>query len=168
MKYLFFLLLSTQALASNFNLSGIWDTGNNSVEFISIDGTLYTQTTERFVFPDGSLSHTIQQSLKIPKSNTAIQSGTVDIFDSRGCSFPELPVKLEFQSADVVNFLITYPRYKVVTITTGPTEGYYRPRYCESPYSRRPYICGREWVRPNQRQECRLVEYVQTPITLRR
>lgn len=168
MKILFcFLFLSTSAFA--FELAGTWDTDSNEVEFIEVDGTLYTQTTERFVFPDGELSHTIQQSFKIPKSTSTIQTGTVDIFDSRGCSYQNLDVKLQFQSEDVVNFLITYPRYKIVTITTGPTSGYYRPVYCNSPYPRgRPYICRREYVRPSQRQECRLVEYVKTPVTLRR
>jgi hypothetical protein len=170
MKYLIFcLFITTQALATQFSLPGSWNTGANWVEFIEVDGIVYTQTTERFVYPDGELSHTIQQSMKIQKSGAAVQTGTVDIFDSRGCSYADLPVKLQFRTKDVVSFLITSPRYKIVTITTGPTSGYYRPVYCDSPYPRgNPYICGREYVRPNQRRECRLVEYVQTPITLRR
>jgi hypothetical protein len=168
MKFILYLLfLSTSAHA--FDLAGTWDAGTKAVEFIEVEDTLYTQTTERFVFPDGELSHSIQQSFKIAKSTSRIQVGTVDIFDSRGCSFKDLEVKLQFQSADEVNFLITYPRYKIVTITTGPTSGHYRPVYCASPYPRgRPYVCGREYVRPSQRQECRLVEYVKTPVTLRR
>ncbi len=161
------LLVSFTAHAGSFDLAGLWETGSNSVEFLEIENNLYTQTTEKFVFPDGDLSHSISQSFKIPKVSSATQSGTVDIYDSRGCSFTGLEVKLEFRNSNEVNFLITYPRYKIVTITTGPTSGHYRPIYCDSPYGRL-YVCGREYVRPNQRQECRLVEYVQTPVKLTR
>lgn len=178
MKKTLFLLLSIplSSWAIEHDLSGVWLSSNanadNPVEFISVDGVYHFYSQETYVFPNQEVSHTIDQSLKIMIEDSSAIVGSVDFYDSRGCSFKDLPVKGEFASADVVNFLVTVPRYKTVRITTGPTSGYYRPIYCTAPgrYGRPPYqyICDHEYVRPNVRVECRLLEYVEVPVQLKR
>lgn len=178
MKKLLILLLTfpLTSWALDYDLSGVWISSSSSpdhpVEFIPVDGVFHYYSQETYVFPNREVSHTIDQSLKVISDNSPIIEGSVDFYDSRGCSFKDLPVKGEFAGKDVVNFLVTVPRYKTVRITTGPTSGYYRPIYCTAPgrYGRRPYqyICDHEYVRPNVRTECRLLEYVEVPVQLKR
>lgn len=171
---LLLLTLTSSALAQDFNLSGDWISTNShhSLKFILVGNTYHLSSQERFVYPNRSLSHTIDQHLKVPRLHTRSIKGSVDFYDSRGCSFKDLPVKIYFESPDVVNVLMTVPRYVVQKITTGPVDGYYRPRYCTAPgrYGRPSYqyICSSEYVRPSVRVECRLLEHIEIPVQLER
>ncbi len=166
-------VFSHLTLASD--LSGLWtrttgERDQNPVQFILIDGAWRFTSQERFIFEDGRLSHTIDQSVKIQQTNTDFLQGTVDFYDSRGCSFKNLTVKAEFQNADLVNILMTVPRYKYVTISAGPSRSYDRPIYCwyhGYPYRYR-YICGYEPAPRSVTTECRLLEYVEVPVQLER
>lgn len=166
------LTLASSALAQEFNLSGGWISTHTQelVRFIPLENNYHFSSQEKFVFPNGTLSHTIDQHVVLPKiSNRSIQ-GSVDFYDSRGCSFRNLPVQIYFETPEVVNVLMSVPRYVVQRISTGPVNGYHRPVYCTAPgrYGRTPYryICGSEYVRPNVRVECRLLEQVETAVQL--
>lgn len=165
--------LSPLALAAD--LSGLWEkTFSERVErpvhFILVDGFYRTSSQERFVFESGELSHTINQHVKITPAESELLSGTVDFYDSRGCSFTKLPVKVEFQNEDLVNILMTVPRYKYVTISSGPAGRRRYPVYCTDYYGR-SYICSYEWRRlppRSVRSECQVLEYVEVPVQLER
>lgn len=170
-------LVSTSAFA--FNLEGQWGIQGNeyeegAVRFMSVDGASFAHTQESFVFPNGNLSHTIDQSVKVTVSPEGKIEGTVDFYDSRGCSYKDYKVSGEFRSNDEVNFVMTIPRYKIVQITVGHAGYYYdRPLFCWArsayyPYQSYRYICGREQAHRSTRQECRLVETVQVPVSLLR
>lgn len=118
---LLLLTLTSSALAQDFNLSGDWISTNShhSLKFILVGNTYHLSSQERFVYPNRSLSHTIDQHLKVPRLHTRSIKGSVDFYDSRGCSFKDLPVKIYFESPDVVNVLMTVPRYVVQKITTA-------------------------------------------------
>ena len=171
---LILLTLTSSAFAQEFDLSGNWITANSQgfLRFISMENDYHYSSQEKFVFPNRTLSHTIDQHVVIPKIDARSIQGRVDFYDSRGCSFKNLPVKIYFQTPEVVNVLMTVPRYVVQRISTGPVNGYYRPVYCTAPgrYGRTPYqyICGSEYVRPNVRVECRLLEHVEIPVQLER
>ncbi len=166
------LTLTSSAMAQEFDLAGNWvsTTSQDLLRFISMENNFHFSSQERFVFPNRTLSHTIDQHVVIPKSYARSIQGSVNFYDSRGCSFKNLPVKVYFETPEVVNVLMTVPRYVVQRISTGPVNGYYRPVYCTAPgrYGRTPhqYICGSEYVRPNVRVECRLLEHVELPVQL--
>lgn len=133
------------AIAGTYDLSGSWmKAGGTSderpVHFVPVNGKYHYYGQERFVFPYGRLSHTIDQSVNLPMTGGETLTGTVDFYDSRGCSFKALPVIAEFQGPNVVNLLMTVPRYQYVRITTGR----------------------------NVRHECRLLEKVEVPVQLYR
>lgn len=88
--------------------------GERAIQFIQIGGTFRAQTQERFVYQNGRLSHTIDQSVKIYASEGNILYGVVDFYDSRGCTFKGLDVQVDVQNFRVVNVLMTVPRYQVV------------------------------------------------------
>ena len=170
-------LVSLSVLAEDFDLRGQWLRSTATpverpITFIQVKENYYARTQERFVFPNGSLSHTIDQSVKVTISPTGEVQGTVDFFDSRGCSYRNLNVTGEFQSADEVAFVMTVPRYKVVTITAGNHSRYQHPIYCDAhtpyyPYSYR-YICGYENRQLSVSRECQLIETVDVPVQLQR
>lgn len=146
-RFIFALLTSFftiyNAFANTYDLSGIWlraggTTDEKPVHFVPVNGNYHYYGQERFVYPYGRLSHTIDQAVTLPMSGGDTLTGTVDFYDSRGCSFKALPVIAEFQGPDVVNLLMTVPRYQYVRITTGS----------------------------NDRYECRLLEKVQVPVQL--
>lgn len=154
-------------------LSGTWRKTDGSeskpVQFIKVNGQYYFHGQERFVYPDGQLSHTIDQSLKITAFDEVSFKGTVDFFDSRGCVYKNLPVVGEFQNEDLINVLMTVPRYKVVTITTSRNDPYERPRYCPLPYPRHGYyVCGVQQEVISRRTECQLLENIEVPVQLER
>lgn len=161
------------ALASD--LSGLWGRTNRGhdekpLNFILVDGAYRYTSQERFVFENGELSHTIDQSVKMTKSDSSALTGTVDFYDSRGCSFKNLAVKAEFQNEDLINILMTVPRYKHVTISAGPHGRRRYPVYCWDYYGQR-YTCGYDWRTLPPRSvttECRLLEYVEVPVQLER
>lgn len=168
--FVFISLFSFAAMASD--LSGQWlnlrDPSAKPISFIKIKDHYYFHSQERFVFPDGRLSHTIDQSVKIKVSNGNTLEGTVDFYDSRGCSFKDYSVVVEFQREDLANVLMSVPRYKFVT-TTVTNQQYDRPRYCRDPYHpNRVYICGREPVVISRSSECRLMEKVEVPVELQK
>ena len=168
------LLLSHLCLASD--LSGRWmraqaPAGEKPINFILVDHFYRFTGQERFVFENGELSHTIDQSVKIAYKSDDSLEGTVDFFDSRGCSFKNLSVKAQLQNPDTLNVLMTVPRYKIVTISAGSSREERHPVYCWDHYYQRRYVCGHEW-RPSKPRsvthECRLLEYVEVPVQLLR
>lgn len=119
---IFFTLFTVYNLAlagESFDLRGSWmrsnaQEGERAIQFIQIGGTFRAQTQERFVYQNGRLSHTIDQSVKIYASEGNILYGVVDFYDSRGCTFKGLDVQVDVQNFRVVNVLMTVPRYQVV------------------------------------------------------
>ncbi len=145
MKFLaaIFILGSFSAFAGD--LSGRWRNSEDGtvVNFIRINGSYKQYSSAKYTYPNGRLAYTIDQSISIPVIDDSKLEGSVDFLDSRGCSFKELPVLVEFQDKKRVNFLLTVPRYKFQTITTGDR---YNPR--------------------SVRNACRVLEYVEVPIEL--
>jgi hypothetical protein len=139
--------------ADGVDLRGSWlrtnaQEGERPVQFIQVGGMFRSYTQERFVFENGRLSHTIDQSVKIKRSEGPELHGTVDFYDSRGCSFKDLEVVVDVQSSNIINVLMTVPRYKFVTISRTPEN---------------------RWERPTVlRTECRVLEYVEVPVQLYR
>lgn len=170
MKILFVLISLYSFTAMAADLSGKWinlrDSAAKPISFVKIKDHYYFHSQERFIFTDGRLSHTIDQSVKIKVSNENTLEGTVDFYDSRGCSFKDYAVVVEFQRDDLANVLMTVPRYKFVT-TTVTNQQYDRPRYCRDPYNR-VYICGREPVVVSRTSECRLMEKIEVPVELQK
>lgn len=156
--------------AQAFELVGFWKNlespGEKPLQFIKISNAYHFHSQERFVFPDGAVSHTIDQSVKLVQASETTLTGSVDFYDSRGCSFKNFPVTVEFQNADVASVLMTVPRYQYVTTTVYRPDSYERPRYCRYPGG--IYICGSEPVVISRRSECRLLETVEIPVTLER
>lgn len=136
----------TQGHASEtFDLRGAWYRTDGyyterPVEFILLKDYYYTETTEVFYYPGRRGSYSIKQSIKLRKDTL---EGTVTFFDSRGCSFRNLPVLGEVQGPNAVGFLITVPRYKFRTVTKASTGEVLR-------------------------NECRILEYVEVPVRLNR
>ena len=169
------LLLVLSNLASAAELSGHWNRSNRGhgekpVHFIYVDGFYRSTSQERFIFENGRLSHTIDQSVKVTVKEDLTLEGTVDFYDSRGCSFKNLTVKGEFQNDDLVNILMTVPRYQYRTITTRPSGQVRVPVYCSDYYNRR-YVCGYRWENrapTSVRHECQLLDYVEVPVQLER
>lgn len=131
------------AFASGYDLSGTWMRAGGSsderpVNFVPVSGKYRYYGQERFVFPYGRVSHTIDQAVSLPVTGEEILEGTVDFYDSRGCSFKGYSVVAEFQGPNVVNLLMTVPRYQYVRITQGSSV----------------------------RHECRLLEKVEVPVQL--
>ncbi|WPU63213.1 hypothetical protein [Peredibacter starrii] len=170
-------LVSLSVLAQDFDLRGLWKRSNAQPEerpltFIQVNGVYHTHSQERFVYPNGALSHTIDQSVKVTVTPNGEVKGTVDFYDSRGCSYRNLAVTGEFQTADQIGFVMTVPRYKVVTITAGNHSRYQHPIYCDAhipyyPYRYR-YICGYENRPLSVSRECQLIETVDVPVSLQR
>lgn len=158
------LIFSTGAFATE--LAGKWrnTTDGSIISFLSVNQSVYQYSSQKFTYPNGSVAYTIDQAVTLPSTGEDKLEGTVDFYDSRGCSFKDLPVIVEFQDARTVNVLMTVPRYKFQTITTG--EPYYRPRYCQGPYG--TYICGSTRVNPSVSHSCRVLEYVDVPVELKK
>jgi len=139
--------------AESFDLRGSWMRTNaqedeKAIQFIQIGETYRAHSQERFVFENGRLSHTIDQSVKIQRAEGTELHGKVDFYDSRGCSFKGLDVLIDIQNERTINVLMTVPRYKFVT------------------YSRAP---ENRWERPTVfRTECRVLEYVEVAVQLYR
>jgi len=167
----FMLFFSFASMAKDFSLSGIWynasDTNAKPIRFIKIGDVFHFTGQERFVNQNGTLSHTIDQTVKLTINGDQTITGIIDVFDSRGCSYKALPAVGEIQGDNEVALLLTYPRYRVVKITVGPTNPYYRNVYCTNYYGYR-YVCGRERVQPNTRTECELLENVEVPVLIKR
>jgi hypothetical protein len=171
MVSVFMLIFSFASVARDFTLSGTWfnasETNTKPIRFIKIGDVFHFNGQERFVHQNGTLSHTIDQTVKLKINGSQVITGTVDVFDSRGCSYKGLPVQGEIQNNNEVALLLTYPRYRVVKITVGPTNPHYRNVYCTNYYGYR-YVCGRERVEPNTRTECELLENVEVPVLIKR
>jgi hypothetical protein len=141
------------ALAGSVDLRGSWirsnaQEGEKPIQFIQIANTYRAQSQERFVFDNGRLSHTIDQSVKILITEGPTLNGTVDFYDSRGCSFKNLAVVVEVQNEQTINVLMTVPRYKFRTVSRDPVN---------------------RWERPTViRTECRVLEYVEVAVQLYR
>lgn len=148
-----FITVYDLALAESFDLRGSWmrtnaQEGEKPIQFIQVGEIVRSYSQERFVFPDGRLSYTIDQSVKIQVAEGHVLQGTVDFYDSRGCSFKDLAVVVDIQSYNTINVLMTVPRYKFVTISQAPAN---------------------RWERPTVlRTECRVLEYVDVPVQLYR
>lgn len=173
------LLISTLAFGSDFSLEGVWkfsDGDGKPVRFVTTSEEVTSLTTQKFVKPDGTLEYKIDQQMSFDVSGAQDQEGVVNFYDSRGCSFENLEVKASFQSPKIINFLITIPRYKVVTYSNGPMNGYWAPQYCEYQgpirYGQHPtsyrYVCGRRFIKPRKRIDCQLIEYIKVPVQLKR
>jgi hypothetical protein len=172
MKFLFLIILSFLSLnVLAKDLSGVWydasEPHGKPIRFIKFKDTFQFTGKEKFVFENGSFSHSIDQTVKLKFISENEIEGSIDVFDSRGCTFKNLPAVGEFQNDREVSFILTYPRYNVVKITTGPTNPYYRNVYCTNSYGYQ-YICGRERVKPSVRYECKLIENVEVPVLIRR
>src|SRR5690606_25959208 len=166
------LLISFSAFASIEGLWQVLDHQESKVRFIEVDSTYYSHTQEKFVYPDGNLSHTIDQSVKLTVTEGKVR-GSVDFFDSRGCSYQGYEVAGKLTSENSLSLLMTVPRYRLVKITTGSIgSSYQRPRYCwrhspHYPYQSYRYICGYE-NNTSTRTECRLEGTVQVPVALKK
>ncbi len=164
-------LISVSSFGSDYSLSGVWynvaDTHAKPIRFIKIGDTFHFNGQEKFLNENGTLAYTIDQTVKLQLTAEGTISGSIDVFDSRGCSYKNLPAVGEFTESKEVNLLLTYPRYRVVKITVGPRQPYYRNVYCESPYGYR-YVCGRERVNTHTRTECELLEKVEVPVQIRK
>lgn len=134
--------------AETFDLRGAWYRSEGyytekPIEFVLINEEYRTYTQEQFVNQWRQVLYTIDQTLKLTKSSETTFKGTVDFFDSRGCSFKALPVSGEVQNTNVIGILMTVPRYKFRTVTKAQTG---------------------EIIRT----ECRVLEYVEVPVSLYR
>lgn len=137
-------LLPTLALAAD--LTGRWrNTGDGTVvNFLRVGGQIHQYNSSNYTDQWGRLQYKIDQRLTLPATGEERLSGVASFYDSRGCSFKDLPVTLEFQSDVTINVLMTVPRYKFQTLTER------RDRY--SP--------------PTVRTRCRILEYVEVPVEL--
>lgn len=176
MKTLLWVLLLSVTSTALSSIEGEWrvlDSNNSKVRFIEVDSLYYSHTQEKFVYPNGNLSHTIDQSVKLELQADGKVSGKVDFFDSRGCSFRDYEVAGVQNSKNSLTLLMTVPRYKYVRITTGQAgRPYQRPRYCwrtssHYPYNNYRYVCGYD-SGVSTRTECRLLETIQVPVSLKR
>lgn len=169
-------MIGTPQILHAQTLSGEWvnlsSNNYNTVHLIDIDGKSYLNTHQDYIYPNGELAYRVDQAAQLKQDGERV-TGNISYYDSRGCSFTDLPIRgqvREDNGVEVLELLVTTPRYRTVTITTGNHRGYYRPIYCEVPrrYHRAPqrYICGHEYVRPSQRRECRLIETVEVAIKL--
>lgn len=117
MMNLIILLFSATLFANSFfDLSGKWfssrqDNGN-MIEFIKVRDSYHFHSQEKFVDREGRRLYTIDQSVKIEAGSGPVLTGTVDFYDSRGCTFKGLSVVVEFQHLNVANILMTVPRYR--------------------------------------------------------
>lgn len=140
------------AFAGVVDLQGYWirtnaQPGERPIQFIRIADSYRAQSQEKF-FEYGRLSYTIDQSVKLPVSAASSFQGTVDFYDSRGCTFKALPVVVEVQNEFTINVLMTVPRYKFLTYTREPSN---------------------RWERPTViRKECKVLEYVESAVQLYR
>ena len=159
MIFLLGLFISLSSFAeTSFDLSGMWlrsgaTSDERPLQFILINKQYHYHGTERFIFEDGRPSHTIEQNVKLSRVSEDVLEGSVDFFDSRGCSFKGLPVKAQFMNENTVNVLMTVPRYKHVTVTRSRDGDRYYPH-------RRVII--------SSHTECRLLEHVEVPVQLLR
>lgn len=140
------LLVSTSAFAHD--LAGRWVNTEDGtvVSFLKIGGEIRQRNTSFYKDQWGRIEYTIEQQLTLPVTGAKRVEGKVTFFDSRGCSFKDLPVVAEFQNESLLNVLVTVPRYKFQTITES------RDRYS----------------RPSVRYNCRVLEYVEVPVELER
>ncbi|MES2525962.1 MAG: hypothetical protein V4598_02705 [Bdellovibrionota bacterium] len=140
MKVLAFLLILGSQTAFAGDLSGRWQNSEDGtiVNFIAINGNLRQYNSANYNYPNGRLAYKIDQAITIPHTGGDRLQGKVDFYDSRGCTFKDLPVFAEFQNENTVNFLLTVPRYKFQTITQGRSV----------------------------RHACRVLEYVEVPVEL--
>lgn len=140
------LLVSTSAFA--YDLSGRWVNTEDGtvVYFLKIGNEFRQRNSSSYNDQWGRLDYTIDQQITLPVTTAGRVEGKVSFFDSRGCSFRDLPVVFEFQNETSVNALVTVPRYKFRTITES------RDRYS----------------RPAVRHSCRVLEYVEVPVELSR
>lgn len=175
MNFFIFLCLISSSFASVFtDLQGNWLRSGSApderpVVFIKVNGNYYFHGQDKYVFENGKLSHTIDQSVKVTMISDNFFEGTVDFFDSRGCTYKALKVVGEFVQNDVVNVLMTVPRYKVVTRTVTRNDSRERPRFCPVPYPGRGYyVCGTEREVISRTTSCELLETVEVPVQLLR
>ena len=156
-----FTLLSLHAKAHD--LKGLWQDveSGDLVRFITVSGSDHYTSKMDYVEPDGRLSYTISQVAKIPRNGSRLRHGTISYYDSRGCSFENLPLTVEFHGKNEVSILTTTPRYKYQKITVT-VDGYLT---CRTP-SGHYYRCGRP--KPTVNHRCKVLEYVQEPNALSR
>lgn len=124
------------------------------MNFIRIRDGHHAYLKDEVLQNDGRISHTVEQSFTahVNFSDWSI-SGQMDYFDSRGCAFENLEFEGEFQTADEVNLLITYPRYRILTITSGDQTSNRPHRYPPTTHTQ---------------IQCELVDHIQIPIQLKR
>lgn len=136
-------LLSSSAFA--YDLGGRWMNTKDGtvVNFIKVKDTYRQYSSASFTDQWGRLQYKIDQNVVIIASGTENLEGSVTFYDSRGCTFKDLPLVVEFQSGNTVSILMTVPRYKFQTIT-------------DRTYPRRPTV----------RHNCRVLEYVDVPVEL--
>jgi hypothetical protein len=139
--------------AESFDLQGFWIRSNarqfeRPIQFIRIGTTFRAQTQERFYFENGRLSHTIDQLVKIQMSEGLELHGTVDFFDSRGCSFKNNNLLVDIQNNQTINVLMTVPRYIYQKFTNSPNNNWERPTLI--------------------RTDCRILEFVEVAAQLYR
>lgn len=165
------LAASLSSFAQSIVMEGKWrlesDRFSKPLVFMEIDNVTHEYSQEKFMNPNGTLAYTIDQAVKLIPSETGGYEGSVDFFDSRGCSYRDLAIKVEFTSPNGANILMTVPRYKVKKITTGHSSRYDGPLFCQgaNPYPYR-YVCGRQSDLRSTRTECELVETVEIPVRL--
>jgi hypothetical protein len=164
MKAFLILSLTALALSAEANeLGGLWqdsDTGS-TIRFVSVKGMDRFTSTQKFVHPNGNYLYSTTKILQVPRTGKNSRMGSISYYDSRGCSFENLPVNVEFQTDDEVNLLITTPRYKFQTLTTTRDE-YNTCRTAAGYY----YRCGRP--RPTVSHRCKILDYIQEPFALSR
>lgn len=155
------------------DLSGEWYS-NNGHEYpfnlVTVGGTTYNHGETKYVYPDGRLAYIGTQSSKLNLSGDGSSIvGTSDFFDSRGCSYTNMPITGTLRDEDTIHLVIDIPRYAYVTTTRSRRVRRHMPTYCytNTPYRRR-YICGTRWQTTSVKYECRLLNVIKSTEILRR
>lgn len=174
---LIFLFIITYLPIANSNvfsdLSGEWYSNNGQndpISLVTVDGTTYFHGETKYLYPDGRLAYIGTQSSKLNLSADGSSIvGTIDFFDSRGCSYTNMAIRGNLTGGDTLHLVVDIPRYSYVRITRSRRARRRMPRYCYTnmPYPRR-YICGSQWEEISVKYECRLLNTIKSTVILRR
>lgn len=177
LKFLTVILITKFSYSlSEINLNGWWVNSTNQqlVNLVNVDGVIHIHNETKYIYPNGNLSHTLIQSSKIQhisKDNSF--DGHISYFDSRGCSYEELQLRVEIWDENTLNIVYEVPLYQYVKTTKSRKPRNYRHHYCTAHY---PYLTYRanHFCSLNERDlitvksECRLINIVEKTVQLTR
>jgi hypothetical protein len=106
-------LLSSSAFAAD--LAGKWlNTSDRSVMNFTRIGRDYNEhTTVQYSYPNGLPAYTFAKVLTAHQTSENSLKGKIDFVDSRGCSFRQYPVTLEFKDNNLIHVQMTVPHYQI-------------------------------------------------------